>query len=224
MNLKEFTVAPNTEEFLTDNLENEIDGFFPASESETNEAQNIIQDGNLFAESFNTGVVKAKVVEDTSYARSIKPAHFGVAAILSIVIGVLATLCFSFLIILAMRRKRNSAVELAPSSTGGYTNTGSRYSPDNSSADISDMKATYVEELSPNVSSSDIHPQEVLVPMDGHLTIVGSYEEFLDVPTGARPNLLQCLPVSPTMHTETVTRTVEMTDPELAFSPSERQT
>ena len=123
-----------------------------------------------------------------------------------------------------VRRKRNSAVELAPSSTGGYTNTGSRYSPDNSSADISDMKATYVEELSPNVSSSDIHPQEVLVPMDGHLTIVGSYEEFLDVPTGARPNLLQCLPVSPTMHTETVTRTVEMTDPELAFSPSERQT
>ena len=224
LNLKEFTVAPNTEEFLTDNLENEIDGFFPASESETNEAQNIIQDGNLFAESFNTGVVKAKVVEDTSYARSIKPAHFGVAAILSIVIGVLATLCFSFLIILAMRRKRNSAVELAPSSTGGYTNTGSRYSPDNSSADISDMKATYVEELSPNVSSSDIHPQEVLVPMDGHLTIVGSYEEFLDVPTGARPNLLQCLPVSPTMHTETVTRTVEMTDPELAFTPSERQT
>ena len=74
------------------------------------------------------------------------------------------------------------------------------------------------------MSSSDIQRHEVVVPMDGHLTIVGSYEEFLDVPTGARPNLLQCLPVSPTMHTETVTRTVEMTDPELAFSPSERQT
>ena len=202
----------------------EIPGFFPPSESETNEAQNIIQDGNLFAEYFNTGVVRAKVVEDTSYARSIKPANVGVAAIMSIVIGVLATLCFAVMIFLAMaRRRRQAAVELAPSSTA-YTNT-SRYTPDGNSSSVmsTDMKPVYAEELSPNVSSSDLHPQEVVLPMDGHQTIIGSYEEFLDVPTGARPNILQCLPVSPTMHTtHTVARTVEMTDPELAFTPSSR--
>ena len=129
--------------------------------------------------------------------------------------------CFAIMIFLAMRkRRRHATAELAPSSTA-YTNT-SRYTPDNSSSAMSDMKATYVEELSPNVSSSDLHPQEVVLPMDGHLTIIGSYEEFLDVPTGARPNILQCLPVSPTMHTETVTRTIEMTDPELAFTPRSR--
>ena len=165
--------------------------------------------------------MRAKVVEDTSYARSIRPANVGIAAIISIVIGILATLCFAIMIFLAMRkRRRHATAELAPSSTA-YTNT-SRYTPDNSSSAMSDMKATYVEELSPNVSSSDLHPQEVVLPMDGHLTIIGSYEEFLDVPTGARPNILQCLPVSPTMHTETVTRTIEMTDPELAFTPRSR--
>ena len=218
MNLKEYPTESND----IDVTENEIEQYYPPSDVETNDALNIIQDGNLFAESFNTGVIRAKVVEDTSYARSIRPANVGIAAIISIVIGILATICFAIMILLAMRRRRRHATaELAPSSTA-YTNT-SRYSPDNSSGSgMSDMKPTYVEELSPNVSSSDIHRQEVVVPMDGHLTIVGSYEEFLDVPTGARPNLLQCLPVSPTMHAETVTRTIEMTDPELAFTPSNR--
>ena len=225
LNLKEFSTKTNTETtFATETVfinEIDVDGFYPPSASDNNEAQNIIQDGNLFAESFNTGVVRAKVVEDTSYARSIRPANVGIAAIISIVIGILATFCFAIMIFLAMRRRRRHATaELAPSSSA-YTNT-SRYTPDNSSSAMSDMKATYVEELSPNVSSSDLHPQEVVLPMDGHLTIIGSYEEFLDVPTGARPNILQCLPVSPTMHTETVTRTIEMTDPELAFTPSSR--
>ena len=54
---------------------------------------------------------------------------------------------------------------------------------------------------------SDVQSQDVLVPMDGHLTIIGSFEEFLDVPAGARPNLLQGLPVSQTtLQTEPVNR------------------
>ena len=81
------------------------------------------------------------------------------------------------------------------------------------------MKATYIDELSPNVSSSDLQTQDVVIPMDGHQTIIGSYEDFLDVPTGARPNILQSLPISPTTYTENVPRTHEMTDPELAFTP-----
>ena len=158
-------------------------------------------------------------MEDLSYARSIRRSNVGVAAIISIVIGILASICFAIMILLALRRRRRYAsAEVAPSSSA-YTNT-SRYTPDTSESAISDMKPTYAEELSPNVSSSDLHHPEVVLQMDGHQTIIGSYEEFLDVPTGARPNIFQCLPVSPTMHAETVTRTVEMTDPELAFSPS----
>merc|ERR1712198_820357 len=216
--MNEFSTEPIEElgVITGDAAVNEIEEvFYPPSEFDKNEAQNIIQDGSLFAESFNAGVVRAKVVEDTSYARSIIPANVGVAGIIAIVIGILATVCFAM-----RRRRRDATTELAPSSSA-YTNT-SRYTPDNSSSAMSDMKATYAEELSPNVSSSDIQRHEVVVPMDGHLTIVGSYEEFLDVPTGARPNILQSLPVSPTMHTETVTRTIEMTDPELAFMPSSR--
>ena len=209
---------------LTESPEvNEIDDeIIPPSASEANEGNKIIQDGNLFAETFNSGVIKAKVVEDLSYARSIQRANVGVAAIISIVIGILASICFAMMIFLALRRRgRYSNEDLAPSSSV-YTTT-SRYTPDtHSSSALSDMKPTYAEELSPNVSSSDLHHPEVVLQMDGHQTIIGSYEEFLDVPTGARPNIFQCLPVSPTMHTETVTRTVEMTDPELAFTPSSR--
>ena len=92
------------------------------------------------------------------------------------------------------------------------------------SSTITDMKPTYMEELSPNVSSFDLQRTEVVIPMDGHLTIVGTYEDFLEVPTGARPNLLQTLPVSPmASFTDTsVHRTHEMNDPELAFAPHRR--
>jgi len=191
--------------------------FISPSPAQTNEVQNIIQDGSLFADTSNSGVVKAKVVEDTSFARSIRPPNVGIAAIISIVIGILALLCFSLMIFLAMARRRRQMEEMAPSTTA-YTST-SRYTPEGTSSNISDMKATYIDELSPNVSSSDLQTQDVVIPMDGHQTIIGSYEDFLDVPTGARPNILQSLPISPTTYTENVPRTHEMTDPELAFTP-----
>ena len=191
--------------------------FISPSPAQTNEAQNIIQDGSLFADTSNSGVVKAKVVEDTSFARSIRPPNVGIAAIISIVIGILALLCFALMIFLAMARRRRQMEEMAPSTTA-YTST-SRYTPEGTSSNISDMKATYIDELSPNVSSSDLQTQDVVIPMDGHQTIIGSYEDFLDVPTGARPNILQSLPISPTTYTENVPRTHEMTDPELAFTP-----
>eukprot|EP00092_Neocalanus_flemingeri_P053981 GFUD01063549.1.p1 GENE.GFUD01063549.1~~GFUD01063549.1.p1 ORF type:complete len:710 (+),score=164.27 GFUD01063549.1:729-2858(+) len=191
--------------------------FISPSPAQTNEAQNIIQDGSLFADTSNSGVVKAKVVEDTSFARSIRPPNVGIAAIISIVIGILALICFALMIFLAMARRRRQMEEMAPSTTA-YTST-SRYTPEGTSSNISDMKATYIDELSPNVSSSDLQTQDVVIPMDGHQTIIGSYEDFLDVPTGARPNILQSLPISPTTYTENVPRTHEMTDPELAFTP-----
>ena len=211
--------------------DNELDfeAFIPPSASESGEAAAVQQDGLVVdRDSLQPGVVRAKVVEDTSYARSISntgggysgdPGSVGIAAIISIVIGVLALICFSLMIFLAMARRRRAATaELAPSSSA-YTAT-SRYTPDNSESNMSDMKATYMEELSPNVSSSSLERrEEVVIPMDGHQTIIGSYEEFLDVTPGARPNILQCLPVSPAAVGGEVMRTVEMRDPELAFSP-----
>merc|ERR1719282_2005320 len=78
--MNEFSTEPIEElgVITGDAAVNEIEEvFYPPSEFDKNEAQNIIQDGSLFAESFNAGVVRAKVVEDTSYARSIRPANVG---------------------------------------------------------------------------------------------------------------------------------------------------
>ena len=124
---------------------------------------------------------------------------------MSIVIAVLATICFSVMIILVIwKRRKTENDEIAVSSMGTST---SQFSFDNSYDDVNEMKATYREELPPNISVSDVQSQDVLVPMDGHLTIIRSYEEFLDVPAGARPNLLQGLPVSQTtLQTEPVNR------------------
>ena len=118
--------------------------FISPSPAQTNEAQNIIQDGNLFADTSNSGVVKAKVVEDTSFARSIRPPNVGIAAIISIVIGILALLCFTLMIFLAMARRRRQMEEMAPSTTA-YTST-SRYTPEGTSFNINDMKATYIDD------------------------------------------------------------------------------
>jgi hypothetical protein len=203
--------------------DNDIENSEP---DKTNNTSNIIQDGRIFADTSNSGVVKAKVVEDTNFlARSIgERASIGVPAIISIVIGVLALLCFSLMVFLAMARRRRQMEAIGAPSSTGYTST-ARYSPETgNSSTITDMKPTYMEELSPNVSSFDLQKTDVVIPMDGHLTIVGSYEDFLDVPTGARPNLLQSLPVSPlaSFSEGSVPPTHEMNDPELAFAPSYR--
>ena len=193
-----FSEFETQEEML--NPENFIDQYYSASV-----ADNVIQGGNLFADSLYAGVTNAKVVEDFSYSRSLKSGNVGLAIIMSIVIAVLATICFSVLIILVIWKRRNRASdEIAASSLGTST---SQFSFDNSYDDVNEMKATYREELPPNISVSDVQSQDVLVPMDGHLTIIGSFEEFLDVPAGARPNLLQGLPVSQTtLQTEPVNR------------------
>ena len=193
-----FSEFETQEEML--NPENFIDQYYSASI-----ADNVIQGGNLFADSLYAGVTNAKVVEDFSYSRSLKSGNVGLAIIMSIVIAVLATICFSVLIILVIWKRRNRASdEIAASSLGTST---SQFSFDNSYDDVNEMKATYREELPPNISVSDVQSQDVLVPMDGHLTIIGSFEEFLDVPAGARPNLLQGLPVSQTtLQTEPVNR------------------
>ena len=183
------------------NPENFIDQYYSASV-----ADNVIQGGNLFADSLYAGVTNAKVVEDFSYSRSLKSGNVGLAIIMSIVIAVLATICFSVMIFLVIWKRRSRATdEIAASSIG--TISTSQFSFDNSYDDINEMKATYREELPPNISVSDVQSQDVLVPMDGHLTIIRSYEEFLDVPAGARPNLLQGLLVSQTtLQTEPVNR------------------
>jgi len=192
----------------------------------TNNTSNIIQDGRIFADTSSSGVVKAKVVEDTNFlARSIgQRASIGIAAIISIVIGVLAVICFSLMVFLAMARRRRELEQIGATSSTGYASN-SRYSPETAnSSTITEMKPAYMEELSPNVSSFDLQKSDVVIPMDGHLTIVSSYEDFLDVPTGARPNLLQTLPVSPlaSFSDSSIPGTQEMNDPELAFVPRHR--
>ena len=69
------------------NPENFIDQYYSASV-----AENVIQGGNLFADSLYAGVTNAKVVEDFSYSRSLKSGNVGLAIIMSIVIAVLAAI------------------------------------------------------------------------------------------------------------------------------------
>ena len=102
--------------------DNDIENSEP---DKTNNTSNIIQDGRIFADTSNSGVVKAKVVEDTNFlARSIgERASIGVPAIISIVIGVLAVLCFSLMVFLAMARRRRQMEAIGAPSSTGYTST-----------------------------------------------------------------------------------------------------
>ena len=102
--------------------DNDIENSEP---DKTNNTSNIIQDGRIFADTSNSGVVKAKVVEDTNFlARSIgERASIGVPAIISIVIGVLALLCFSLMVFLAMARRRRQMEAIGAPSSTGYTST-----------------------------------------------------------------------------------------------------
>merc|ERR1712083_1011537 len=109
---------------------------------------------------------------------------------------------------------------MTPSQTA-YTGT-SRYTPEGTPSSISDMKAAYIDELSPNVSTSEVQTQDVVIPVDGHQTIIGTYKEFMEVPTGARPNILQTLPVPPVPQMDSIPTTHEISDPDLVFTPRNR--
>lgn len=102
--------------------DNDIENSEP---DKTNSTSKIIQDGRIIVDTSNSGVVKAKVVEDTNFlARSIgERANIGVPAIISIVIGVLAILCFSLMVFLAMARRRRQMEAIGAPSSTGYTST-----------------------------------------------------------------------------------------------------
>jgi hypothetical protein len=145
-----------------------------------------------------------------------------VAAIVAIVIGTLAVVCFALMVFMAMARRRR-VLEETPSHTA-YTNT-TRYTPEGTPSNISshDMKTNpYLEELSPNVSTSDVHASlDVVVPVDGHQTIIGLFEDFLEVPQGSRPNILSSLPPlsTPSPPTSLVRGTSEILEPVYMFTP-----
>ena len=125
LNLRPRTTTPDPLWAIVLTASPEANDIENSEPDKTNNTSNIIQDGRIFADTSNSGVVKAKVVEDTNFlARSIREqASIGVPAIISIVIGVLALLCFSLMVFLAMARRRRQMEAIGAPSSTGYTST-----------------------------------------------------------------------------------------------------
>ena len=154
---------------------------------------------NFLGES-SVNVVEATVVEDLNYARSVRESAstLGIATISSITVGVIALLAFSLLIFMALaRRRRRRKYDTTAASSAAMTPTQSRttFSGTPIMADTPSMSnGGFGEDPLNTTGSSTIDP---VVHIDGHQTIISSYNEFMSLPNESRNNIMNNLP-SPT--------------------------
>ena len=153
---------------------------------------------NFLGES-SVNVVEATVVEDLNYARSVRESAstLGIATISSITVGVIALLAFSVLIIMALaRRRRRRKYDTTAASSAAMTPTQSRttFSGTPIMADTPSVSGGFGEDPLNTTGSSTIEP---VVHIDGHQTIISSYNEFMSLPNESRNNIMNNLP-SPT--------------------------
>lgn len=181
--------------------------FFPPT-GDSNEISNAIseEEDRVFDSRLNSilnsggssaNIVEATVVEDFDYARRVRDSRgrrgrIGVATIVSIAAGVLALLVFALLVFLALARRRRRAYSTTPSTTvatPSQSRTTITGTPPVTAdmASVSDLRTTsYLDDLpSSGPLSLDLPPPTM--PIDGHQTIVSSYEDYLA--GGAASNL-----------------------------------
>ena len=151
---------------------------------------------NFLGES-SVNVVEATVVEDLNYARSVRESAstLGIATISSITVGVIALLAFSLLIFMALaRRRRRRKYDTTAASSAAMTPTQSRttFSGTPIMADTPSMSnGGFGEDPLNTTGSSTIDP---VVHIDGHQTIISSYNEFMSLPNESRNNIMNNLP------------------------------
>jgi uncharacterized protein (TIGR03382 family) len=131
-------------------------------------------------------------------SRSVRDSSIGIATISSITVGVIALLCFGLLIFLALARRRRLRRQ-GTSSLGSpmVTPTQSRTtfsgSPIVDTPSLSDTRAASYLDDPINTSSSAGSSLDPVLPLDGHGTIVTSYDDYMSLPETARGNILSSL-------------------------------
>lgn len=159
--------------------------------------ENQVYDRRLnFLSGSSANIVEATVVEDLSYARSVRESSsstIGIATISSITVGVIALLAFALLIFLALARRRRRKYDTATASSANMTPTQSRttFSGTPVMADTPSVSGGFADDPLNTTSSSTIDP---VLAIDGHQTIISSYNEFMSIPNDARNNIMRSLP------------------------------
>ena len=147
----------------------------------------------------SANVVEATVVEDLNYARSVRESRassIGIATISSITVGVIALLAFAVIIFMALARRRRRKDEAATASSANMTPTQSRttFSGTPIMAETPSVSGGFADDPLNTTGSSNIDP---VMPIDGHQTIVSSYNEFMAIPNESRTNIMNSLLPSP---------------------------
>ena len=147
----------------------------------------------------SANIVQATVVEDLNFARSVRDSSIGIATISSITVGVIALLGFGLLIFLALARRRRMRRQ-GTSSMGSpmVTPTQSRTTFSGSpimgdTPSLSDTRAASYLDDPINTSSSAGSSLDPVLPLDGHGTIVTSYDDYMSLPENARSNIFSSL-------------------------------
>ena len=137
----------------------------------------------IFLGESSANVVEATVVEDLNYARSVRESRassIGIATISSITVGVIALLAFAVIIFMALARRRRRKDEAGTASSANMTPTQSRttFSGTPIMAETPSVSGGFADDPLNTTGSSNIDP---VMPIDGHQTIVSSYNEFMAI-------------------------------------------
>ena len=222
------TTPPST---VNDNvlLEADLENFISAvSEEDTSGSQ-------VFDSRVNSiNVVEATVVEDFDYARRVRDSaggggsptgedpssSIGIATISSITIGLIAMLVFSLLIFLAVARNRRRRRLLSETGTGASSLLYDTYtSTTTPTPSPSRTTASVMGGVAPTEASTTASNNSAVLPLDGHQTIVNTYNEFLAAPDAV--DITNSLPPPPSISPssmDAVPRTKNLHEADLLFS------
>jgi hypothetical protein len=206
-------------------------GFAADTDDDAAPFDNLLQNQNsILSGGSSANIVQATVVEDFDYARRVRDSNdrgnrfgggIGIATISSITIGIISVLAFGLLIFLAVaRRRRRQSDDFAsattPSSQSRTTITGTPVPKSGGPGDTPSMTTTYLDDVVSGPPSLPHQPDPVM-PIDGHQTIVHSYEDFLLNAAGGGRGILSHLPPPPL----SVSGTRDLSDDnDYLFSPS----
>lgn len=203
-----------TEETLTQD--------FPEFISAVSEEENQLFDNrlnNILSRS-SADIVEATVVEDFDYARRVRESNsrtnaaIGIATISSITIGIISLLIFGLLIFLAIARRRRRQSEYdTTTATPTATTTPSQSRTTVTPSVLADTPSvSYLDDFGHGAPSSlESQGQNPVVPLDGHQTIVASYNDFMSDPNKGN-GLAQSMPSPPLAQSGQVPKTKDLAD------------
>ena len=149
----------------------------------------------------SANIVQATVVEDLNFARSVRDSSIGIATISSITVGVIALLGFGLLIFLALARRRrmrrhgtsSMGSPMVTPTQSRTTFSGSPIMGGENTPSLSDTRAASFLDDQLNTSSSAGSSLDPVLPLDGHGTIVTSYDDYMSLPENLRSNIMSSL-------------------------------